>query len=104
MSRQKKKITVEEVIQNLILLQGATHTSSFPPVSPYLASQESLVGRRICHKWKNSEREGRPYYGHIVSLVPGTTGWFNAKYDNEDVVLSLNLLVDIEKGDLTFLD
>ena len=31
MSRQKKKLTVEEVIQNLLtLLQGATRTSSFP--------------------------------------------------------------------------
>ena len=80
----KKKLTVEEVIQNLLtLLQGVTRTS-FPPVSPYLASQESLVGRRICHKWKDSEGEERPYYGQIISLVPGTTDWFNVKYDNED--------------------
>ena len=44
MSRQKRNFTVEEVIQNLLtLLQGVTCTSSFPPVSPYLASQESLV-------------------------------------------------------------
>ena len=30
------------------------------------------------------------YAGHIFSLVPGTTEWFNAQYDGEEV-LTLNL-------------
>ena len=31
---------------------------------------------------------------------PGTNDWYNVQYDNEDQVLSLNLLLDIEQGDL----
>ena len=30
--------------------------------------------------------------------------WYNIRYDNEEQVLSLNLLLDIEKGDLEFID
>ena len=36
--------------------------------------------------------------------VPGTDDWYNVQYDNEDQVLSLNLLFDIEQGDLEFVD
>ena len=32
------------------------------------------------------------------------TDWFNVSYDGEEEVLSLNLLLDIEKGDLEFVD
>ena len=32
--------------------------------------------------------------------MPGTTEWYNVKYDGEDDILTLNLLLDIEKGDL----
>ncbi len=35
-------------------------------------------------------------------IVPGTTDWFN--YDGEDTVLSLNLFIDIERGDLNFVE
>ena len=80
-----------------------TRTSS--PISPYLASQESLVGCQIC----TNGRIVKVKRGHTTDKincnpVPGTTDWFNVKYDYEDIVLSLNLLVDIEKGGLTFLD
>ena len=33
-------------------------------------------------------------------LVPGTTDWYNVKYDGDDEILSLNLLVDIDKGEI----
>ena len=38
------------------------------------------------------------YKSQVLNLVPGTTDWCNVKYD-EDEILSLNLLVDIDKGD-----
>ena len=33
------------------------------------------------------------------SLVPGTIDWFNVLYDGKDLVVSINLLTDIERGD-----
>lgn len=54
------------------------------------------------HRWKNLDGTEQWYYGKILSLMPGTTDWFNVKYDNEDTILSLNLFVDIEEKD--FLD
>ena len=105
MTRHKKKLTVEEVVQNLLtLLSAATNHTSNRTVSPFIASQESLVGRRISHKWKGTDGYEQLYYGTILSLVPGTTDWFNVIYDGEDTVLSLSLFTDIEKGDLNFID
>ena len=105
MTRHKKKLTVEEVVQNLLtLLSAATNHTSNHTVSPFIASQESLVGRRISHKWKGTDGYEQLYYGTILSLVPGTTDWFNVIYDGEDTVLSLSLFTDIEKGDLNFID
>ena len=40
----------------------------------------------------------------MLSLVQTTDDWYNVQYDNEDKVLSLNLLLDIEQGDLEFVD
>ena len=79
------------------------HTSN-TPVAPFIASQENLVGRYICHKWKDTDGYEQLYYGKILSLVPGTTDWFNVIYDGEDTVLSFNLVIDIEKGDLNFME
>ena len=105
MSKNRRKLTVDEVIGNLLSLISPSHR---PPVtcspSPFVAAQESLVGRRICHKWRESDGSESLYYGKILSIVPGTTDWFNVIYDSEDTVLSLNLLTDIEKGDLDIVD
>ena len=38
------------------------------------------------------------YKGQVLGLVPGTSDWYNVR---ENEILSLNLLVDIDKGDLT---
>jgi len=42
------------------------------------------------------------YLGTILDIVPCTDDWYNVKYDDEEQVLSLNLKVDIDKGDLEF--
>ena len=96
LSKNKKKLTVDEVTQNLIKLLT-------PPPSSNAANQESLVGKRIRHRWKESDESEQWYYGRILSLVPGTDDWFNVAYDGESEILSLNLLLDIEKGDLEFM-
>ena len=44
------------------------------------------------------------YLGTILDIVSGTDDWYNVRYDDEEQVLSLNLLLDIEKGDLEFID
>lgn len=104
MSRNKKKLSVDEVKSNLLSLISTIHQPQPCQSSPFISSQESLVGKRIFHKWKDSDGSERLYYGQILSLVPGTTEWFNVLYDDEETVLSLNLFVDIEKGDLNFID
>ena len=62
-----------------------------------------LIGRRIKHRWI-VDGEEQWYFGTILDVVPGTDDWYNVQYDNEDQVLSLNLLLDIEQGDLEFVD
>ena len=87
-------------MKNLLILLAVSSTDATQTSSPFRASQESLVGKRIYHRWKDSDGTELWYYGNILSLVPGTNDWFNIQYDGEDVILSLNLFVDIEKGDL----
>ena len=62
-----------------------------------------MIGRRIKHRWI-VDGEEQWYFGTILDVVPGTNDWYNVQYDNEDQVLSLNLLFDIEQGDLEFVD
>ena len=96
LSKNKKKLSIEEVVENfkkLLLMQ---------PPSNAMFHHESLVGKRIRHRWEDSDGSAEWYYGRILSLVPGTDDWFNVIYDGETEVLSLNLLLDIEKGDLEF--
>jgi len=45
-----------------------------------------------------------PRSGHILDLVPGIKDWYNIKYDRKEEVLSLHILMDIEKGELEFLE
>jgi len=92
MSRNRRKLTVDEVKTNLLTLISPSHRPISSSPSPFVATQESLVGRRICHRWCKSDGSERLYYGKILSIVPGTTDWFNVIYDGEDTVLSLNLL------------
>ena len=40
----------------------------------------------------------------MLSLVPGITDWYNVKYNGEDEILPLNLLVGIDKGDLEIIN
>ena len=94
LSKNKRKLSVDEVCSNLEkLLCLCSNYRDF----------EGLAGKRIKHKWKDEDDENW-YYGTILDLVPGTKDWYNIKYDGEEEILSLNILMDIEKGDLEFLD
>ena len=104
MSKNRKKLSVDEVAANLLVLISSLHSQRLAPISPFTATQESLIGRRISHKWKLSDGSEQLYYGKILSLVPGTIDWFNVLYNGEDLVVSINLLTDIERGDLNFVD
>ena len=92
LSRNKKKLSVDEVCSNFCKL--------FPPMSGY--DKEGLIGKRIKHKW-NVDGTEKWYFGTILDVVAATDDWHNVRYDDEQV-LSLNLLLDIEKGDLEFID
>lgn len=92
LSKSKQKLSVDEVCSNLYQL--------LCPPSPN--DQEGLIGRRIRHKWIVDGAE-KWYDGTILDIVPGSSDWYNVKYDGEDQAISLNLVVDIEKGDLEFI-
>ena len=85
---------MQEVSSNLCKLFSAPELS--------LCAHESLVGKRIRHRWCNADGTEQWYLGRVLSLVPGTDDWFNVEYDNESQILSLNLMEDIERGDLEF--
>ena len=80
-----------------VLLQ---HCTQVPTNLLTSLNQESLVGRRIRHRWCNPDGTEQWYTCRILSVVPGTTEWFNVQYDGEQEVLSLNLYTDIDNGDL----
>ena len=54
--------------------------------------------------WRVLESQDISILDMNKKLVPGTTDWYNVKYDGEDEILSLNLLVDIDKGVLEILN
>ena len=66
-------------------------------------NSESLIGKQIFHRWKDVDGKEKWYKGQVLNLIPGTTDWYNVKYDGDEI-LSLNLLFDIDKGDLEILN
>ena len=60
LTKNHKKLTVDEVARNLLtLLTSCSSTSTYPSQEsscPDLltASQETLIGKRICHRWKEN--------------------------------------------------
>ena len=99
-TKNKRQLTVEEITVNLCQLLGST-----PVASGSLAVNcESLIGKIIFHRWQDVDGKEKWYKGQVLGLVPGTTDWYNVKYDGEYEILSLNLLVDIDKGDLEILN
>ena len=83
---KKKKLSVDDVCTNLCELFLSTSG----------CDKEGLIGKRIKHKWDVDGTE-KWYFGTILDVVAGTDDWYNVRYDDEEQVLSLNLLLDIEK-------
>ena len=88
---------MEVICDNLCKLLSCTQSATAS--STLTANYQSLIGKEILHKWKHEDGQEVWYKGRVLSLVPGTTDWFNVEYDGEDNILSHNLLFDIEKGD-----
>ena len=97
-TKQSKQLPVEVIYENLCKLLSSAQLVITP--GTLSTNCQSLIGKEIHHRWKDQDGEERWYKGKVLSLVPGTTEWFNVKYDGEDDILTLNLLLDIEKGDL----
>ena len=80
-TRNGKQLTIEETSSNLaLLLQHSTQVPTNPLTS---LNQESLVGKKIRRRWCNPDGTKQWYTGRILSVVPGTTEWFNVQYDGE---------------------
>ena len=100
-TRNGKQLEIEEIKSNLTLL--LQQSCEVPASSPASVNRETLVGKKIRHRWCDPDGTEQWYSGRILSVVPGTTEWFNVTYDGEEEVLSLNLYADIENGDLDIL-
>ena len=95
-TKQSKQLPVKVICENLCKLLTSARLVNTPRT---LATNcQSLIGY---HKWKDQDGEQRWYKAdRVLSIVPGTTEWFNFKYDGEDDILTFNLLLDIKNGDL----
>ena len=60
------RLTQKELHHHQVGFVKAAHSSSMT------VSQETLIGKRICHQWKDSDGVEQWYYSNILSLVPGT--------------------------------
>ena len=87
-SNCRRNLSVDEVCSNLCTLASCYQ-------------QVDLVISRIRHRWNMGGSE-HWYLGAILDIVPCTDDWYNVKYDDEEQILSLNVKVDIDKGDLEF--
>ena len=97
-TQKGKPLPIETLVENLMKLL------EIPPALPIQTCMSStkpidLIGKRIKHKWL-VDGKSVWFTGKILSLVPGSDSWFNVQYENEDDILSLNLVDDIENGDL----
>ena len=98
-TKQSKQLPVEVIRDNLCKLLNCAQ--SVVPPNPLPATCQRLIGKEMLHKRKDEDGEEKWYKGKVLSVVPGTNDWFNTKYDGEEDILTLNLLFDIEKGDIT---
>ena len=99
-TRHSRQLSIAELSDNLGRLLSSSQTQSCPVGSSVTLNCESLIGKEINHRWKSEGGVERWYRGTVLSFVPGTTDWFNVQYEGEDNAMSLNLLMDIENGDL----
>lgn len=94
---KRRQLTVEELTANLkVLVHQAIVRSG-------TEETHMLVGKRVKHI-QVEEGERTPYYGKILSQVPGYPEWFNIIYDDDDSVYTYHRLdEDFERGDIEIL-
>ena len=65
------------------------------------SKRESLVGKKIKHRWRDEQEIEQWYLSEVLSRSSGTDEWYNIQYEGEDNnILTLNLHEDIDLGDL----
>ena len=77
-SKNRKQLTVDELIINLEKLLAVSAPLDLDRHTA--VNQESLVGKRIRHKWNNAEGDEQWYTGLILSVVDGSTERFNVQW------------------------
>lgn len=58
-----------------------------------------FVGKRIKH-YQMVEKVRTPFYGRVISTVPGFPQWCNVIYDNDTAIYAYKLIDDYNSGDL----
>ena len=89
-TRHSRPLSITEMSNNLCRLLSSSQTQ-LSPISPSITLNcESLIGKEINHQWKSEGGVERWYRGTVLSLVPGTTDWFNVQYEGCNVTESIN--------------
>lgn len=92
-SAGSKAKTIEQLMTNLTVLINEARKGS--TTEKKLNKKPLLVNKHIKHRFNDAW-----YYGHILSVVPGFTDWYNVKYDNDEAIYVYKLQEDYEQGDL----
>ena len=71
LSKNGKRLSIQEVSKNLCQLFSTSEASS--------TACESLVGKRIRHRWCNADGTEQWYSGRVLTLVSGTDDWFKVQ-------------------------
>ncbi|XP_065893139.1 uncharacterized protein [Dysidea avara] len=95
-SKNGKQYSADKLVENLTKL--ICDKRSVQERASYM--QESLVGKKIKHKWRDENGCEKWYCGEVLSKVIGTEEWYNVQYEGEEDVLTLNLHEDFDLGDL----
>ena len=90
-TKQSKQLPVEVIIENLCKLLTSAQLEILP--ATIAINCQSLIGKEILHRWKDEDGQKRWYKGKVLNLIPGTTDWFNVKYNGEEDVFNTQFIV-----------
>ena len=93
--RQGKDLTVVDLTANVIRLVDDALMSPDTTENPS-NNVPLLVDKDVEHTFEN----GEVYRGHVISVVPGYTSWYNIKYVDEQAIYTYQLRQDYMGGNL----
>ena len=94
-SAGNKAKNLSELKDNLTILINEARKGSTKEIK--IGKKPLLVNKTIKHRFTGNDAW---YDGHVISVVPGFTEWYNVKYDGDEAIYVYRLQEDYEQGDL----